>query len=170
VPWLVGITQPNKEHWAKTNIERQGFESYLPCFRETYVWRGRVTQRDACLFPRYIFVKSEGPWLFLRNTFGMSGVVHFGTCPITMPETGIRELKSRESMGLIQLPERLASRLKPMTRYRKGQNVQVAYGPFTGYKGICMGDKAKARVWVLFRYLGGETRVLVARDALVAAA
>ena len=178
--WLVGITQPNQELVAKRAVERQGHETYLPRFAERYISRRdrRVRTRVTCLFPRYLFVWSDGHWRFLQETFGMSGVVRTSDeFPVEMPDAGIQQLRSQEERvlvegvehRLIRLPDELADRFKPVRTFARGRRLLVKCGPMHGLTGVCASDSGKARVAVLLSYLGRQTSVLIPRDALEAA-
>jgi transcriptional antiterminator RfaH len=163
--WIVGISKPQREDWAALNIQRQGFDAYIPKFTEEVVRKQQVTTRTCCLFPRYVFVRTDGHWYFLLSTFGMQGVVLKGEIPAVMPDDEIEKLREREnSMGLITLPP------KPEpARFARGQRLKVTYGPMSGLSGICQGDNAKERVRVLLQFLGRKSSALIARDALIAA-
>ena len=55
--WYVVHTQPQGESRAKANLERQGYEVYLPRCRK---WRRHARRAEivaAPLFPRYLFVR-----------------------------------------------------------------------------------------------------------------
>jgi transcription antitermination factor NusG len=172
--WLVGITESSKESYTHANLERyHGLQTYLPKFVESYIDHKKhaVLTRVAPLFPRYLFIETDGHWRFLLPVFGMCGVVrHPDETPVIMPQSGIDQLKSRENKaGYIELPPTLARRFKPQVRYHKGQRIRVNHGPMVGFPGICLGDNGKARVAVLLNYLGRSTPTLVPRDALIAA-
>jgi transcriptional antiterminator RfaH len=164
--WIVGISKPNREAWGAENIQRQGYEAYFPRFQETIVNKDRqVVERIRCLFPRYVFVKTDGHWHFLLSTFGMVGVVLKGEVPATMPGKEIKKLRKRENKsGLIVLPP------KPLpTRFTKGQRLRVTHGPFSGLSAICQVDNASERVRVLLQFLGASRGMFLPRDAVVAA-
>ena len=57
--WYVVHTQPQGEARAKANLERQGYEVYLPRCRK---WRRHARRADivaAPLFPRYLFLRLD---------------------------------------------------------------------------------------------------------------
>lgn len=169
--WILGVTEAGKEEWAQENVRRLGYDTYLPKFREPRLDRDKkLVPHVSCLFPRYLFIDTPGEWYLFLTTFGMAGVVKSGDTPIVMPDRGIVELKSREDAeGYVELPERLRVHRPKVRRYAKGQKLKCTHGPLVGYEGVCMGDKAQARIWVLFQYLGRVTPVLVDRENLVAA-
>ena len=165
--WIVAISKTGKETWGAANVQRQGFETYFPRFIEPFVNRNKqIEHRIRSLFPRYVFVRTDGRWYFLLSTFGLIGVVLKGEVPAIMPDEEIARMKARENAnGLIELPP---PPLPP--RYGRGQRLKITYGPFSGKAGICQGDNANERVHVLLEFLGARRSVLIARDALQAAA
>jgi len=165
--WIVAVTRSRQESWAAENVRAHGFEAYYPCFREEYIDRQHhIGVRTRSLFPRYLFVRTDGRWSFLTDTFGVTGVVMKGEVPATMPDQEIDHLRQREdAVGLIEVPKEPEA-----PRFTKGQRVRVTYGSMCGLTGICECiDAGKARVRVLLDMLGRKTSVLLPRDSLAAA-
>ena len=168
--WIVGVSKHAQESWAVENIQKQGYDAYYPQYEEEYIKSKKtkeIGKRVRSLFPRYVFIRTDGPWYFLENTFGMSGVVPGDNgFPAIMPDWAIDDMKAREdSFGLVKLPE------QPQEEpFRCGQRLKVIYGPMQGFIGICQRDNAKDRVRVLLDFLGQRSSFDVARTALVASA
>lgn len=158
--WLVATTQPRKERWAEENVRRQGFESYLPLITQ----RKRAKTVIECLFPRYLFVRTTGPWRFLTGTFGVSGVVMSGDHPASLSELDILRLRVQEdARGYVQLPATVTDE-----RFKPGEAVRINEGVFSGYTGQYQLATAHDRVRVLLEYLGRQTPVEVASLAVEA--
>lgn len=155
--WVVAHTKPQQERWAAENVKRQGFGYYLPLTLAQKSARKPPTQ--VCLFPRYLFVQTVGPWRSLLSTYGIQGVVMFGESPAPLPAAAIEELKSREgSDGLVYLPN------TPGSRYKRGESLRINEGPLIGYHGLCAADSGPRRVKVLLDFLGRQTTVQVEND------
>jgi transcriptional antiterminator RfaH len=158
--WVVACTKAQRERWAAENVARQGFEYYLPV---TEVSVPRAKQKLQCLFPRYLFVRTDGRWRFLAGTYGVTSVVMQGQYPAVMPDKTIAQLKAREdSTGRILLP-------KLPDPFKKGDRVRINEGAFSGYNGIYQATDSSHRVKVLLEYLGRQTPVLIGEEALEAA-
>ncbi|HID55290.1 TPA: hypothetical protein EYP37_02085 [Candidatus Poribacteria bacterium] len=150
--WFVVYTKPRKERWAEDNINRIGFETFLPRYE-----RGGV---EKPLFPRYLFVRfdpdSDPSWPSIRYARGVVRIVSFGEngTPTPVPEAVIEEIKSRQDdRGLIRLG-RLPSDPK------EGDRVRIADGPFKGLEGIFAEDlKDGERVIVLLSLMGRQVKV-----------
>lgn len=167
--WFVVRTHHKREPWACENISRQGADYYLPLIIEnTRTSRKKgpavVEARPRSLFPGYVFVKTEGQWRFLLGTFGVIGVIMQGADPAVVPEQIIADLRAREDAnGIIQLPGRPEGL---SSRFKVGDQVRVAEGPYSGYIGIYDGVKSKEREQVLLDFLGRKTRVLIGIEHL----
>lgn len=161
--WLVARTRFAQERWACENIRRQAAEPYLPMILEQRLTNHRIMLQERCLFPGYVFVKTNGQWRFLLNTFGLLGVILSGAKPAVVAEKEISALRAREnSAGYVVLP----ARASPPSRFSPGQRVRVAGGALSGYSGIYAGAGAKARQRVLLEFLGRKTPVLIGGEFL----
>jgi hypothetical protein len=81
--WYLVHTKPRQEEVALANLERQGYECYLPQMRIERIRRRKAEVATEPMFPRYLFIrldssdqgKSRSP---IRSTLGVSQLVHFG--------------------------------------------------------------------------------------------
>ncbi len=55
--WYLVHTKPRQEKCALENLERQGFQCYLPTFSAEKLRRGVIVVADEVLFPRYLFIR-----------------------------------------------------------------------------------------------------------------
>lgn len=157
--WLVAQTKPHRERWAAENVGRQGFRWYLPMTQSSKALNRKL--HPVCLFPRYLFVLTEGPWRSIQGTYGVTGVVMAGEAPAIVPERAIESIRAREgSDGLVHLPDASGGRFKP------GEAVRVNGGVFSGYKGIFQGLSGGERSRVLVEFLGRHTSVLIGDEHL----
>ena len=155
--WLVAYTKPQQERWAAENVKRQGYAYWLPMTlaRASY----RKPPSPVCLFPRYLFVGTTGPWRSLLGTFGIQGLIMWGETPAILPEKAVEELRAREgSDGLIYLPS------TPGSRFKRGESLRINEGPLIGYTGICAEDSGPRRVRILLDFLGRSSTVNVDND------
>jgi transcriptional antiterminator RfaH len=160
--WYVVHTKPNKEWVTRDNLQRQGYEFYLPLARQARRHQGRRLDSVEPLFPRYLFIRlaagqdNFGP---VRHTKGVQDLVRFSAQPAVVPDPVIDSLRrtADPETGLHDLAEpALAS----------GQSVVIDGGPLAGLRGIFLAATAEDRVMVLLGLLGRESRVIVERDLL----
>ena len=163
--WYLIHTKPAAEGVAQVNLERQGYETYLPRLLQWRLWPRREGRRIVPLFPRYLFLRlNEGhqPLNPVRSTLGVAGVVRFGSCYTVVPDRVIRELQSRADpvSGLHTL-----RRAAPLAA---GTPVAVRSGPFSGLSGVFERPAGAERVVVLLRLLGQDASVCVPLEAVAA--
>ena len=84
--WYVVHTKIRQEALAMTNLNRQGFECYVPMIKMEKMRRHKATLVKEPMFPRYLFIRLDtsgsGPsWSPIRSTLGVSQLVRFGGQP-----------------------------------------------------------------------------------------
>lgn len=155
--WLVACTKPQQERWAAENVKRQGYAYWLPMTLAKA--SGRKPPEPVCLFPRYLFVGTTGPWRSLLGTFGIHSLVMWGDKPARLPRVTFDEMRDREGPdGLIYLPN------SPGSRFKRGETLRINEGPLIGYTGICAEDSGPRRVRILLDFLGRASTVSVDND------
>jgi transcriptional antiterminator RfaH len=154
--WYLVYCKPRGEETAKVNLQRQGYEIYLPLVRQP---RRRMGRRVICvepLFPRYLFISldtKQDNWAPIRSTVGVTSLVRFGMEPAAVPVELIELLKSREdAQGIQDLP---AEEPKP------GERIRILEGPMSGYEGVLLAKTSRERVVVLLDIVGRKTRAKV---------
>ena len=160
--WLLAYTRPRQEAVALLNLERQGFQAYLPLFRT--IRRGVEAPVFEPMFPRYVFLRrrSAGQSLgVVRSTRGVVSLVRFGVEFGRLPDDAIRGIREIERL------RREASR-EELCGVRAGQKVVVCSGPLKGLDAIVHSVSSK-RVVVLLELLGRHSRVALGHEQLAAA-
>ena len=156
--WLVVHTKPRLESEALLQLQRQGYQAYLPQMRVESVRRGKFDERLIPLFPRYLFVRSpEDPrqsWGPIRYTRGVQRLVSFGHEPALMDDSVIEWIKSEESSQTIQ----------PL--FAAGEAVQITKGPFVGLEGVFQMTDGEQRALVLIEILSKPVVLKVAPTEL----
>jgi transcriptional antiterminator RfaH len=159
--WYLVYSKPRQEGVASENLERQGFETYLPRIRQP---RRRVNRRVLVvepMFPRYLFIYLDAHhdnWAPIRSTLGVSAVVRFGPYPTPVPNDLVDALRAREDEeGIQDLPP---------PELKHGEPLRIAEGAMAGYEGIFLARSGKDRVLVLLDIMGRQARVEVGQDAI----
>ena len=156
--WYAVNSQPRKEAMALENLERQGYESWLPLVARSVRKNGRWATKVDPLFGRYLFVNVDvtvqdtSP---IRSTLGCVGLVRQGGLPVPVPVGVVEALQDSvdPETGLHRLSEIGA----PV--FQRGDRVRVLGGPFEGLEGIFRRPTAEARAMVLLKMLGSVASV-----------
>ena len=159
--WYAVVTKPRQEQIALENLERQGFECFLPMAVNPYQRRSKKhKQIIEPLFPRYLFLNAIAGTQNLapvRSTLGVLSMVRFGTELAIVPETIIEAIQARIA------PETGLISIKPV-KIKTGDKVRVFDGPLAGINGIVTERNSENRALILMELLGRPTNVEV--DAL----
>lgn len=143
------------------NLENQGYRCYLPLLPSEKIRQGAITIAGEPLFPRYLFIQlgldmASKSWAPIRSTVGVSRLVRFGSEPARVEESLICALREEESR-LRNAPQRL---------FKKGDQVRLTEGAFTGVEGIFQIADGERRVLVLIELLGKPVSVSVSPGGL----
>ena len=154
--WYLIYTKPQQERVARDNLERQGYEVYLPMLKNK-IKRGRSYHfRIDPLFPRYIFIQlsdQHDDWGPIRSTIGVTHLVKFGNIPAALPDELVDQLKRHESdEGVREATE------KPLEH---GEKVHFIDGSMHGYEAIFQCKSGSDRVLVLMNIAGAYSRLNV---------
>jgi transcriptional antiterminator RfaH len=160
--WYIVQFKPNSHKIAVRNLERQGFETFLPMHEVT---RRTVVKLETVirpLFAGYMFVACDpekAPWRQINSTYGISRMLSFTEGPKPMPQALIAGLRARcDSVG----------KVVPLESFKAGQSVKMHSGPFESFTATVEKMASDARVWVLLDVIGKATRVQIDRQQVQA--
>jgi len=145
--WYVIYSKPHQEHRALLNLERQGYECYLPWIKVNKLKKGRVEEVNEVMFHRYLFIrlrqdqlaKSWGP---IRSTLGVVSLVMIGNIAQKVNNSIIDDIRNLTFKNPVKKP------------FNAGDHVSVKEGPFKGLNGIFQIENGKDRVMILIELLG----------------
>jgi transcription antitermination factor NusG len=101
------------------------------------------------LFPGYLFVRPQGLWKKLRNTYGVIDIVMMGGEPDYVPKAIMKALRSNvDKDGIVTLPRQR----KP----EKGEAVEIKIGAWQGFTGLYDGLNDQGRIRVLLSFMGRQ--------------
>lgn len=154
--WYLVHTKPRQEKCAFDNLQRQGYQCYLPLLPSEKICKGKLSVSCEPLFPRYLFVSldqggASKSWAPIRSTKGVSRLVCFGVEPARVDDGLIELLRTRELVAQTD-PERL---------FKKGEHVNINEAPFSGIEGIYQMADGEHRVMVLIEILSKPVLVRV---------
>ena len=155
--WYLVHTKPRQEKCALDNLQRQGYQCYLPTLLSEKIRQGSLTVAYEPLFPRYLFIRlgqgdSATSWAPIRSTKGVSRLVSFGVEPAKVADSLVDVLRAQEASVQAE-PERL---------FKPGDRVRLTEAPFAGIEGIYQMADGERRVMVLIELLSKQVRVRVA--------
>lgn len=144
--WYLVHTKPRQEDIALVNLERQGYECYLPQMRIERVRRRKAEVATEPMFPRYLFIRLDSSdqgksWSPIRSTQGVSQLVHFGARAAKVDDTLVDLLRQRERA------------LPTKAMFHNGDSVIIADGPFAGIEAIYQTADADRRAFILLEIL-----------------
>ncbi|HEY6923009.1 MAG TPA: transcription termination/antitermination NusG family protein [Steroidobacteraceae bacterium] len=153
--WYLIHTKVSGEKSAQLNLERQGYEVYLPLLLQRIAAVDRSRKRIVPLFPRYLFLRLDEGRQSLRpvhSTIGVAAVVRFGFQYTIVPDEVVRGLRDRED------PETALHQLRRPPLF-PGAAVRITAGAFDGVEGIFERPDGAERVLVLLQLLGQQASV-----------
>jgi transcriptional antiterminator RfaH len=159
--WYVIHTKPRQEQRALSNLQQQGYQCYLPMIAIEKLTRESLHVIEEPLFPRYLFINLDASrygqnWSPIRSTWGVSGLVSFGSAPAKISSSIIDLLREQEQ-GLSEDPQRLFS---------AGERLYVAEGPFAGLQAIYQMASGENRAMVLIELMGKSAQMQIAPASL----
>ncbi len=163
--WFVAHTQPNAEVRAVLNLQRQGFDAYLPRYLKQRRHARKAEIVPAPVFPRYVFISidlARQRWLSIRSTIGISRLVGPAESPLAVPDGIVEGLRNREDdSGFVRL-------LTPQG-LRPGDKVRVLSGAFEECLGLFEGISDEQRTTILLELMGRKVRVTLDAGLIAAA-
>ena len=147
--WYVVHCKPREEQKALDNLQKQGFECYLPKITLEKLVRGRVKSVTEPLFSRYLFVQKHSQnqnFSVIKSTLGVHRLVSFGPQPAQVNDALIETIRSLESL--------LGNETNGWRALiRTGDEVKLLDGPLKGLRGIFLDSSGTKRAFVLIELL-----------------
>ena len=158
--WYLVYTKPRLEFVALENLERQGFNVYLPLYKTIKKPTRNSLNKETTvvrepMFPRYLFAQAKHPEQSLNSiqyTRGVLFIVRFGTNLASVPQKLIDQIKSLEKAREDTNIENMIP-FKPGTRVRLNQHSGLEH-----FEGLVQISSTK-RVTILLEIMGGLQKV-----------
>ena len=153
--WYLIHTKIRQERVALENLERQGFECFLPLIRAEKLRRGQLQVVQDALFPRYLFIRlgaglASQSWLHIQSTVGVNRLVTFGQTPAKIDDTLVSELRATSESTELQL-----------RHFEPGEQVVATEGPLVGLEAIHQMADGEGRVMVLLNIMSKAVKMSV---------
>ena len=150
--WFIAQIKPNSYHSAIQNLERQGFETFLPKMEITQRQKNKFVVKNVYVFPGYMFVSFDPhiiTWTKINSTYGVSRVLAFNKKPSEISSDLILELKIRYEIN---------SNPTQNEKLQKGDSIKFYAGPFVDLIAKIESVDGNSRIWVLLEAMGGYKR------------
>ena len=151
--WFIAQIKPNSYNSAIQNLERQGFETFLPKMEITQRQKNKFVVKNAYVFPGYMFVCFNSRivnWAKINSTYGVSKILAFNKKPSEISSDLILELKIRYEIN---------SNPTQNEKLQKGDSIKFYTGPFADLIAKVESVDEKNRIWVLLEAMGGNQRL-----------
>ena len=158
--WFILQFKSNSHHLAAKNLNRQGFETFLPLHETTSRRLSRFINTSKPLFPGYMFIrfdKAESEWHKINSTYGVSRLITFNSHLKSIPTKFVDSLMKRYD---------LSGKLLPIKKLKEGDQVTVLKGPFANFIATVEKYEADQRIWILMDLMGRKTKITTPSDAL----
>ena len=151
--WFIAQIKPNSYKTAAQNLERQGFETFLPKMELTHRQQNKFFVKYVYVFPGYMFVCFDPriiTWTKINSTYGVSKILTFNKKPSEISSDLILEIKIRYEIN---------SNPTQKEKLQKGDSIKFSSGPFTDLIAKVESAEGKNRIWILLEAMGGYQRL-----------
>ena len=161
--WYVVHSKPRAEQKALENLQKQGFECFLPMLSLEKLVRGRVKSVTEPLFSRYLFVQTQSQnqnFSVVKSTIGVHRLVSFGALPSQVNDTLIEAIRSLESSFGNEING-------SQSLIRSGDEVIMVEGPLKGLRGIFHESSGTKRAFVLIELINKQHFIHVKKSDII---
>jgi transcriptional antiterminator RfaH len=146
--WVLIYTKAKQEIKANENLQKQGFNTFLPLITRTN--KNSEFQSLVPVFPRYFFAQINlelDNWTSIKYSYGVSHIVMFSEKLTSIPYNIIKQIQVKlDKSGIYKEDISIVD-------YQKGDTVSIKEGQFAGIDAIFLSKKSKDRVRLLLKLL-----------------
>ena len=137
-PWYAIWTRSRHENVVREQLERKGYEAFLPTITKWSRWKDRKKKIDWPLFPGYCFARfSNQERLPILSCTGVVNIVSFDGDIAPIPDLEIEGIRRLVQSDL---------QFDPCPLIHEGMMVEVVHGPLKGVVGRLLRKGAHARL------------------------
>ena len=151
--WFILKFKSNSHRLAAKNLNRQGFETFLPLQDTTSRGTSQFINTSKPLFPGYMFIKfdrADSKWHKINSTYGVSYLITFNSILKSIPTIFVDHLMKRYDTS---------GKLIPIRKLEKGDHVTILEGPFANFIATVEKYEADQRIWILMDLMGRKTKI-----------
>ena len=156
--WYIAQIKPNSYRTAIQNLERQGFQTFLPKIEITQRKEKKFVVKNAYVFPGYMFVCFDMhsiSWTKINSTYGVSKILTFNKKPSEISSDLILGLKNRYEIN---------SNPTQKEKLQKGDSIKIYSGPFADVIAKVESVDENNRIWVLLEAMGGYRKLKLPKN------
>ena len=151
--WFAIWTRSRHEQVVREQLERKGYEAFLPTITRWSRWKDRKKKIDWPLFPGYCFVRFDGAdRLGILKCTGVVNIVSFNGEIAPIPEQEIDGIRRLVTSDL---------QYDPCPLIHEGMMVEVVHGPLKGVVGRLVRKGTHARLVLSVDLIGQAVSVEV---------
>ena len=151
--WYAVWTRSRHEQTVREQLERKGYETFLPTFPKWSRWKDRKKKIDWPLFPGYCFARFDThERLPILKCSGVVSIVSFDGDIAPIPDVEIDGIRRLVESDL---------QYDPCPLIREGTMVEVVHGPLKGVVGRLLRKGAHARLMLAVDLIGQAVSVEV---------
>lgn len=151
--WYAIWTRSRHEQTVREQLERKGYEAFLPTIPRWSRWKDRKKKIDWPLFPGYCFARFETrERLSILTCSGVVSIVGFDGDIAAIPDFEIEGIRRLVESDL---------QFDPCPLIREGMMVEVVHGPLKGVVGRLLRKGAHARLMLAVDLIGQAVSVEV---------
>ena len=151
--WYAIWTRSRHEQVVREQLERKGYEAFLPTIPKWSRWKDRKKRIDWPLFPGYCFAKFDGAdRLPILKCTGVVTIVSFNGEIVPIPDGEIESIRRLVESDL---------QYDPCPLIKEGMMVELTHGPLKGVTGRLVRKGAHARLILAVDLIGQAVSVEV---------
>lgn len=152
-PWYAIWTRSRHEQAVRDQLERKGYDAFLPTIPRWSRWKDRKKKVDWPLFPGYCFARFDPrERLPILTCTGVVSIVSFDGEIAPIPDVEIDGIRRLVESDL---------QFDPCPLIREGMMVEVVHGPLQGVVGRLIRKGAHARLMLAVDLIGQAVSVEV---------
>ncbi len=155
--WFAIRTKSKQEVIARTQLENQGYEVYLPLVNTRITHARKVSWQPRPFFAGYLFVhlsREQQQWTKIRSTIGVLAPVSFGSFYPPLPNKSIEMLQSsHDEYGYITVGKSVES------TFDVGEKIRLQGSSLHGLEGVFVEMRGEDRALVLLDWMQKTMRV-----------
>jgi len=153
--WLVAQIKPHSYDLAIRNLERQGFETFLPKMKTTIKKENKFINKYVPVFPGYMFVgvNIKNPsWTKINSTYGVVKVLFFNEKTSHVSHDIVLTLKNRYETKINQ---------KLKENVKVGDTVKINSGPFANLIAKVEAVDKQDRIFLILEAMGAKRKLKI---------
>ena len=145
--WIAIYTRSRHECTVARQLQKMGFEVYVPMRREPHQWSDRKRFVNVPLIPSYVFTKIPlNLYYCIYDAYGIVRIIMFN---------GRIAIIKEEEIELLRMVENCREAVVITDKnFRKGDEVEIVKGKFTGESGKILSERNNGKVGILIEEIG----------------